>query len=153
MTGMDITGDDHIIFTFGDYHAAVTNYITKLQIRWPQLSIDLNESDQQQTFSGDNAARECNHAIKGRTQAMLFLYCNDTLRQYHEDNGYTLNSDGIGPFALMIHKRNNIEFQLGKVTEVYSDRDLSVSGVPESYSAWLATPQMIEITLITPTHE
>jgi hypothetical protein len=53
----------------------------------------------------------------------------------------------------MIRKRANIEFQLGKVAEIFSDRDLSITSAPEPYSAYLATRDMIEVTAVTPSDE
>lgn len=150
---MEITGDDHVIFTFESPHSAVVRFILALQHTWPLLSIEYTEPDYCRVYEGKNAGIECGQDIFAHERSSLFFYCESNLRQYHEENGYTLNPNGIGPFAIMIRKRFSVEFQLGNVVEVHSDRDLSIAGVPEPYLAWLAVPQLTEITLVTPSHD
>lgn len=150
---MEITGDDHVIFTFENPHAAIAEFILALQHAWPPLSIDYTEPDFQYVYAGSNAAFECGQAVKTHERSSLFFYCNVSLRQHHEENGYVLDQNGIGPFAILIRKRKGVEFQLNKVEEAHSDRDMSVAGVPEPYLAWLAARLMFEVTVVTPSHD
>lgn len=147
---MDISGDDYVIFTCENPHTAVANYIASLQLRWPQLSIDYTEPDYRCVYSGINAPADCSETVKTRNRSSLYFYCTDGLRDYHETDGYTLNADGVGPFALFIRRRHAINFSLTEVIENHSDRDLSMAGIPEPYTAQLISNYIYEITLVTP---
>ncbi len=150
---MDITGDDYVIFTFGNPHRAIVEFVRIMQRAWPLLSIEHTEPDFQRRFEGERAAVECGEDVWAREHSSLYFYCKPGLSQFHEDNGYVLNPEGIGPFAIFIGKRKDVEFQLGKVKEIHSDRDLSFAMPPEPYEAWLAAPELIEVTLVAPSHD
>jgi hypothetical protein len=85
MSGMEITGDDHVIFSFENPHAAITHFILTFQRRWPHLSIDYTEPDFHQVYRGDHAARNCGLAVQTRERSSLYFYCEEDLREFHEE--------------------------------------------------------------------
>ncbi len=150
---MDITGYDNVIFTFQPPDAAVKSFITSVQELWPQTSVDFIEEGFHQSYKGESAASDCARAVKIRPHASLYFYCNDGLRAHHEEYGYTLDRQGLGPFAVYIRVRKTIGFKLAGVDERVSDRDSPGVSAPEPYEAWLASPFMFEVTIVTPSDD
>jgi hypothetical protein len=73
LSGMDITGDDHVIFSFENPHVAITQFILTFQRRWPHLSVDYTEPDFHQVYEGDRGAHDCGLAVKTREHSSLFF--------------------------------------------------------------------------------
>ena len=91
----------------------------------------------------------CGQAVKLRKSSSLYLYCEQRLREVHEEFGYSLDNDGIGPFAIYCQRRGKIVFTATDLTELQSDDVLEI-GPPGPYEAIFASPELIEITIVTP---
>jgi hypothetical protein len=68
-----------------------------------------------------------------------------------EEVAYRPMADGDGPFAVITRVRGGVEFKVSALDEV-SAVDYTPSGVrpPAPYQAWLCTPEVIEVTAVTP---
>ncbi len=62
---------------------------------------------------------------------------------------YAPMADGDGPFAVIARARRKVEFRIARLEELRVAGEPEFPGV-EPYAAWLCSPSVFEITLVTP---
>jgi hypothetical protein len=81
---------------------------------------------------------------------LLFLRDRDMIR-HMDDHAYVPMADGDGPFAVIARVRREVEFRVAGLDEIrVSDETESIGLGPVPYDAWICSPVVIEITLVSP---
>jgi hypothetical protein len=68
-----------------------------------------------------------------------------------DEAAYAPMADGDGPFAVITRARRDVEFEASGLDELRA-ADHTPGGVrpPDPYLAWLCTPELVEVTVVTP---
>ena len=71
--------------------------------------------------------------------------------RHMEDAAYVPMTDGDGPFAITTRYRRDVEFAISELDEKHAANHTQ-KGIrpPAPYSAWLCTPTLLEVTVVTP---
>jgi hypothetical protein len=72
------------------------------------------------------------------------------MKKHHEEQGYSLDASGEGPFPVHFRKRKEVVFELGNINE-RSCRDKTI-GTIDPYSGWLCSPEVLEVSIVTPSN-
>jgi hypothetical protein len=142
---MEITGWDSVVFTSLGPREVYRFVLASVLRRWPQAIVDDLDDPQAEPLAVETFPDEHLPSERG-----YLLFLRDAAMTRHMDNSaYMPMSDGDGPFAILARIRQGVEFRCEQLAE------LRVANEPEfpkvnPYSAWLCSPSLFEITLITP---
>lgn len=144
---MEITGWDTVIFTCCPPRAVYRRILSAVLIRWPSALVeDLNAPN---AWSGPNPGESLLEEWLP-SEAGRWLFLRDAAMSRHMDDfGYVPMPDGDGPFAVLVRTRRGVEFRCDQLEE------RQVIGEPPfptvaPYSAWLCSPAVFEVTVVTP---
>lgn len=148
---MEPTGWDNVVFTFRHGYEVAAEMVVELFRRWPETTMDLWDEDDSrpgETFSGAASAEACSQAALRLRHGSLMIYTEARFRERHDELGYTVDGNG-GSFALLFRRRTGVRFDVAKVSEQQAD-DRAEFGFPRPYDAVFATPEVVEMTIVTP---
>ena len=73
------------------------------------------------------------------------------MARHMDEAAYVPMADGDGPFAVITRVRRDVEFEVSELDELRSaDHDPAGVRPPDPYQAWLCTPEVVEVTAVTP---
>jgi hypothetical protein len=143
---MDITGYDTVVFSWSAHASFLTSLVLLIKRLWPGLIIDVELLDSNGKIYGLEV--ESLDALSKERHSIIYFYRDDTMKQHLESYGYNLDLSKEGPFAIHLRKRKKVVFALQNITELTSvENDI---GIIEPYPAWLCSPEVLEITLVSP---
>jgi hypothetical protein len=141
---MEITGWDTVVYTFEQPRMVFRRVLNTVLVRWPKaVVLDEPKFDRVavQTFDDDQLPYE---------RADWIILRDHVMDRHMEKHAYSLMPDGDGPLGLLVRKRCAVEFQCEKLTEFQvNDEELRVGQI-DPYPAWLCSPVVFEVTVITP---
>lgn len=144
---MQITGCDSVVFTFTRPRAVFTCFLAAVVARWPGAylhDLDAPGSDPE-PVAGFPAGR-----LPVGPGWLLFTR-DAAMARHMEEAAYTPMADGDGPFAVMTRARRDVEFVASGLRELRAaDHPTGGTRRPNPYRAWLATPEVVEVTAVTP---
>jgi hypothetical protein len=141
---VEITGCDLVIFTFTQPLDVFARVRTSVLVRWPAALVD--------GFDEPPTGPMLLSAVPAeRLRGHLLFYRDAAMARHADDLAYVPMTDGDGPFAVAARVRRGVEFELAGLTELHAtDRDPAGVRPPKPYCAWLCTPEVIEVTAVTP---
>jgi hypothetical protein len=143
---MEITGCDLVIFTTVAPRDVFARVFAAILSRWPQALVDATSGDIRAEaiadFPVDRLPEETGHLIFFRDAAMV---------RHMDEEAYAPMDDGDGPFAVVTRIRKSVDFEVAGINELFAeDHRTSIASPPEPYQAWICSPRIIEVTVITP---
>ena len=146
---MQITGHDSIVFTTRQYSRIVQRFNARLLTRWPHPIVDLSFSPT--TLDHKNIKLGTLERLllsRNRLKWISVYVVRDvTMRTHFERHGYLPNRAGEGAFAIFLRPRPNLIIRANAVTDIQArDRERAI----EPYPAWLCSPKIREIGIVTP---
>ncbi len=150
---MEITGCDLVIFTFEQPRVVFARVLASILERWPTALVeDLDFGAVAVAVPGRDLTVEQLPVEQG-----VLLFVRDEVMGLHmENHAYTPMQDGDGPFAIHSRVRRSIEFSCSALDELQvidvpvSFVNASLINAPDPYEAWICTPLIYEITVVTP---
>jgi hypothetical protein len=150
---MEITGCDLVIFTFEQPRVVFARVLASILKRWPMALVeDLDLGAATVPVPGRDLTIEQLPVDQG---VLLFLR-DEAMNLHMENHAYTPMHDGDGPFAIHSRVRRSIEFACSALDEIQvidepvSFVKTSLVNAPDPYEAWICTPLIYEITVVTP---
>ena len=143
---MEPTGFDNVVFTARPVVVVVSEFIREIMGPWPDLRIEFLDPEFREILTGPEAIVACARLIKNGYSLSVNLYGDAHLQTHCHEFVYTLANDECGPAGLYARTRGDIEFQLEGVDEIRSDDP----GPVGPYRAIMASPELGELTLVTP---
>ena len=144
---MEITGCDSVVFTFTRPREVFARVFGSVLARWPAALIDWFDEPPSgpEPLAGVPAGRlptEAGH---------LLFYRDAAMARHMNEAAYVPMADGDGPFAVIARIRRDVEFEVSGLNELRAANH-TPGGVrpPGPYQAWLCTPEVIEVTAVTP---
>jgi hypothetical protein len=144
---MDITGWDTVVFTCCQPREVYRRILSAVEFRWPfALVEDLGDA---KAWMGSASGKTLpDEWLPSQAGHLMFLR-DEAMASHMNSVAYAPMSDGDGPFAVLARTRRGVEFRC----ELLDERE--VIGEPpfpkvEPYSAWLCSPELYEITVVTP---
>jgi hypothetical protein len=151
-------GYDTVVFSAIGLREFLLNAIPRIAEVWPSLMADVGVD----WSSSDAVGYKARAKLLNNEQILPFL---DSLATYDhveldfvrdpdmwahfEENSYALMGSGEGPVAVLFRHRGPICFNLLKLDERYA-ADRSLPGEVAPYPAWLSSPSLNEVTVVTP---
>lgn len=115
----------------------------EVQERWPGVLISIGYDGVVHPYRGRFLKDDL-----PEDEASLCIARDEAMMKHWDRHGYKRMRDGDGPFAIIYRVRQNIDFQLLKVTEPREDPRGPLP--PEPYAARFASPRIVEFTVVTP---
>jgi hypothetical protein len=144
---MEITGWDRVVFTFEQPRLVFLRVLAAILSRWPAALVqDLDDPKEgylpAATFPEERLPDGPGFLLFLRDQAMV---------RHMDDHAYAPMADGDGPFAVIARTRREVDFRISALTELrVTDERESIGNGPRPYPAWLCSPVVFEITLVSP---
>ena len=126
------------------------HYCPRLRGQWPELLMDVERLQAEEERERITASSDCLTFIEPERHAIVFFYRDERMKLHMQEQSYVLDSTGEGPFALHFRKRHRVLFELAGVREVDSADKDAIGVAP--YRAMLCSPEILEITLVSPTN-
>lgn len=145
---MDITGYDTVVFSWVSHEAFVTSLVSRIKQIWRGLIIDIELLDSGEKSHGVSLGIEFFNAIRNERHSIIYFFRDAVMKEHLDNHGYTLDFVNEGPFAIHLRKRKSVIFTLLNVAE-FASGEKSV-GTIDPYEAWLCSPEVLEITLVSP---
>ena len=144
---MEITGCDSVVFTFTRPRAVFARVVASVLARWPAALVDGFDVPPcgPEALAGVPAGRLPTGA------GHLLFYRDAAMARRMDEAAYVPMADGDGPFAVITRVRQGVEFEVSGLDELRA-ADHTPGGVrpPDPYQAWFCTPEVIEVTAVTP---
>ncbi len=144
---MEPTGQDTILFTFYEPTALVESLITWVKTLYPNSQFDIESVQTSQSTTENATLSQCIDMLSDSLHTILYIYSIPILREHLEENGYVLFNAEEGPAALHVRHRHGIVLHLDGVKEVH--RNDGPASPPDPYVAWICSPVVYEITIVT----
>jgi hypothetical protein len=144
---VEITGWDSIVFTFTPPRGVFARVFASVLARWPAALVDgFDEpSSGPEPLAGVPAER-----LPNGPRHLLF-YRDADMARHMDEAAYVPVADGDGPFAVITRIRRAVEFEVAGLDELHAaDHDPGGVPPPDPYQAWLCTPEVVEVTAVTP---
>lgn len=144
---MEITGWDWVVFTLTPPREVFARVLAAVVARWPGALVEgLGEpGTSTEPVAGVKAER------LPRRDGHLIVYRNAAMVAHMKDEAYVPMTDGDGPFAVITRVREDVEFGVSGLEELHAaDHQPRGPRPPEPYQAWFCSPQVIEVTAVTP---
>jgi hypothetical protein len=141
-----MTGYDNVLFTCRDPRPVVIEVLKSLSDRWPQLRIEIDSL---------HGVAEKKHFDGGvlptlsdlfETTCEVLVIRDSEMQEHWTEQFHMPMPDGEGAVLLIYRPRGPIVLQLRQVIEVVREN----SSVIDPYEAWLAAPNLVELTAVTP---
>jgi hypothetical protein len=149
---MEITGYDNVVFTTRTNAQIVRAFAADLRPRWPSAIIDVAFDPMTMDLKGitwDRLDGLLNDLASDRYIG-VYLVQDRAMEVDMEKRGYAPGAGGEGPLALCVLTRPGVRFEAHRLEEVWAaDRDRNTGSV-DPYNAWLCSPSLQEVTLVTP---
>ena len=143
---MDITGFDTVVFTRRRPRKVLRLVRAGVLARWPGALVD--DLENPGPDPGPVSALRP-HRLPAKAAHLLFHRDAAMARHMDAAGGYAPMADGDGPFAVTARPRRGVEFRLDRVTPVRAAGEADAAA-GEPHPAWLCTPLVYEITVVTP---
>lgn len=143
---MEITGWDSVVFTTASPRDVFVRVLAAILARWPRALVDAGEGDIDAVpiseFPIDRLPEE---------RGQLIFFRDAEMVRHTEREAYASMADGDGPFMLISRIRKDVEFEIVGLGESNAaDHRSSAARPPDPYPAWICSPWIIEITVVTP---
>jgi hypothetical protein len=142
---VEITGCDSVVFTVARPQEVFAHVRESVLARWPAALVDgFDERPKTgpEPLSGVPA---------GRLRGHLLFYRDAAMAWHASEFAYVPMADGDGPFAVIGRLRRGVEFEIAGLNELRAaDRSPGGPRPPKPYRAWLCSPEVIEVTAVTP---
>jgi hypothetical protein len=144
---VEITGWDLVVFTFTPPREVFARMFASVLARWPTTLVD--------GFDEPPAGPEPAAGVPSERlpieRGHLLFYRDAAMARHMDEAAYVPMADGDGPFAVITRVRRGVEFEVSGLDELRA-ADHTPGGVqpPDPYQAWLCTPELIEVTAVTP---
>jgi hypothetical protein len=145
---MDIAGYDSVVFTSVSSENVARALTNRLLDRWPALLMDVEKLDSRQEVNAITTSNDCVSAISGERHAVVYYYRDNEMRQHFRDKGWVIDVSNEGPFSIHFRQRRNGVFELSGINELCSGE--TRIGKVDPYPAILCSPNLLEITLVSP---
>lgn len=144
---MEITGCDLVVFTFTPPRAVFARMVAAVLARWPAALVDGLDEPPAKPAPLALAPSEKLPIARGHLQ----FYRDEAMLRHMAEAAYVPMADGDGPFAVITRVRRGVEFEAARLNELNA-ADHTPGGVrpPAPYPAWICTPELIEVTAVTP---
>lgn len=144
---MEITGCDLVVFTLTPPCEMFARVFASVLARWPAALVD---GFDEPPAGPEPVARVPSERLPIERGHLLF-YRDEAMARHMVEAAYVPMADGDGPFAVITRVRRGVEFEVAGLNELHSADD-TPGGVrpPAPYQAWLCTPELIEVTAVTP---
>jgi hypothetical protein len=144
---VEITGWDSIVFTFTPPREVFARVRASILARWPAALVDgFDESP-----SGPKPLAGVPVERLPAGPGHLLFYQDAAMARHMNEAAYAPMADGDGAFAVATRVRRDVEFMVSGLDEWRAaDRDPDGVRPPKPYLAWLCTPEVIEVTAVTP---
>jgi hypothetical protein len=144
---VEITGWDSVVFTFTPPRVVFARVWASVLTRWPAALVDGFDEPPSGAEPLSGVATERLPAGPGH----LLFYRDEAMTRHMDDAAYVPMADGDGPFAVITRIRRDVEFEAAGLDELRAANH-TPGGVrpPPPYQAWLCTPEVIEVTAVTP---
>jgi hypothetical protein len=144
---MEITGWDLVVFTFTPPREVFAHIKASVLARWPAALVD--EFDE--PSSGPEPLSGVTPERLPAGSGHLLFYRDAAMARHMDEAAYVPMADGDGPFAVITRVRRGVEFEVSALKELRAaDHDPGGVQPPRPYQAWLCTPEIIEVTAVTP---
>jgi hypothetical protein len=144
---VEITGCDSVVFTFTRPRDVFTRVRASILARWAAALVDGFEDRRSGPEPLSGVPDERLPARRGH----LLFYRDAAMVRHMDEVAYVPMADGDGPFAVATRVRRGVEFEVSGLNELRAaDRDPAGPRPPRPYQAWLYTPEVIEVTAVTP---
>jgi hypothetical protein len=145
---MDIIGYDSVIFTHTLNTNVVQQFADRLCDLWPNMLMDVELMDAKEERVRLSSSTDCSRFIADERHSIIYFYRDEQMKQHFIEEAGVLDSTLQGPFSLHFRKRKRILFELEGVNEITTDEKRLRAPAP--YSAFLCSPEVLEITLVSP---
>jgi hypothetical protein len=144
---VEITGWDSVVFTFTSPREVFARVRASILARWPAALVDgFDEPPSGPEPLADVPAER----LPGGPGHLLF-YRDAAMARHMDEAAYVPMGDGDGPFAVITRVRRAVEFEVSGLDEVRAaDHDPRGPRPPDPYRAWFCTPEVVEVTAVTP---
>jgi hypothetical protein len=144
---VEITGWDRVVFTFTPPRKVFARVLASVLERWPAALVEgLGEpGTRTEPLTGVRAER-----LPSRDGHLIF-YRDAAMVRHMAEEAYVPMTDGDGPFAVITRVREDVEFEVSGLDELHAaDHQPQGPRPPDPYQAWFCSPQVIEVTAVTP---
>lgn len=141
---MHLTSYDNYIVTSKNPQVIVFELYRTILSKWPSVIV-LNESDEEEPFKGKFPSIN----LFPKSEGALY-FCRDAAMNKHwDENGYSLLSDGEGPFAFRYFEKINYKFSFQMIDDFTALENNGINCCPESLINAIGL-NYFDITLTTP---
>lgn len=144
---MEITGCDLVVFTFMPPREVFARIFASVLARWPAALVDGFD----EPSAGPKQMAQVPSERLPVERGHLIFYRDRAMARHMDEAAYVPMADGDGPFAVITRVRRAVEFEMAGLNELHA-ADHTPGGVrpPDPYRAWICTPELIEVTVVTP---
>jgi hypothetical protein len=144
---VEITGWDSVVFTFTPPREVFARVRASILGRWPGALVD---GFDEPPFDPEPLSEVAAERLPAGRWHLLF-YRDAAMFRHMDESAYVPMADGDGPFAVAVRIRQDVEFEVSGLDELRAaDHDPGGVRPPDPYRAWLCTPEVIEVTAVTP---
>lgn len=144
---MEITGWDSVVFTFTPPREVFARMFASVLARWPAALVDGFDEPP----SGPEPLAGLPAARRPAGPGHLLFYRDRAMARHMDEAAFVPTTDEDGPFAVITRIRRGIEFEVSGLDERRAaDHDPCGVRPPDPYRAWLCTPELVEVTVVTP---
>jgi hypothetical protein len=144
---VEITGWDTVVFTTTPPREVFVRVVASILARWPAALIEGFEAPP----SGPLPLADQPTARLPTGDGHLIFYRDRAMVRHMERVAYAPMADGDGPFAVITRYRRDVVFKVAGLDEHRSaEREPGGIRPPDPYRAWICTPELVEVTAVTP---
>lgn len=144
---VEITGWDSVVFTFTPHREVFARVVAAVVARWPMALVDDLDAPDVGPEPATGLPPERLPAGAGH----LLFYRDAAMARHMDEAAYTPMADGDGPFAVLTRERRDVVFAIKGLDEVWAaNHTPGGPHPPDPYPAWLCSPLVIEVTVVTP---
>ena len=147
MPEIEITGHDSVVLTFTRPGEVFARLAASVLARWPAALVD----DLDGSLAGPVPLGALPASRLPAGPGWLVFYRDAAMLRHMDAVAYAPMADGDGPFAVAVRTRRGVEFEAAGLAERRAaDHAGQIGSPPDPYRAWLCTPELVEVTAVTP---
>jgi hypothetical protein len=144
---VEVTGWDSVVFTFTPPREVFARVRASILARWPAALVE--GFDEPPSGPEPLAGVPVERLPAG--PGHLLSYRDAAMARHMNEAAYVPMADGDGPFAVATRVRRGVDFEVSGLDELRAaDHDPGGIRPPGPYQVWLCTPEVIEVTAVTP---
>ncbi len=146
---MDVTGWDTVIFTCRQPREIYRRVLACIAQRWPEALVDITVDGRLGSGTPPVPLRGVSSERLPAEEGDAFFYRDAAMIRHTDEFAFAPMADGDGPFMVASRVRPNVVFRVDRLEEL---RPIDWPEFPkmEPYSAWVCSPSLYEITVVTP---